>query len=107
MVRRKVHFYGDAPKLSVGRGGSRCWAAGAGSQHVPLSKNLSILFLPINPGGEDITKKWFLSLSVSQRFMTFQVTSLDLVLFLPIPHWLQCAPNKYRYLRLRLKGTLS
>lgn len=58
MVCRKVHFYGDAPKLSVGRGGSRCWAAGAGSQHVPLSKNLSILFLPINPGSdEDITKK--------------------------------------------------
>lgn len=29
------------------------WAAGAGSQHVPLPENLSILLLPINPGSDE------------------------------------------------------
>lgn len=29
------------------------WAAGAGSQHVPLPKNRSILLLLVNPGSDE------------------------------------------------------
>lgn len=42
------------------------------------------------------------------EFAKFQITFSDLVLFPPIPDWLQCVPEyKYTYLTLRLKGSLS